>query len=382
MEKKKRVLKKGTKSYEQYLKRRRKKRILRRIVVAVITLITFFLLYLILILISVLGNIFTFFSEEKVELKDYNIYSENINLMFDDIVDNKLILKSKNEVCEFTSGKLLDSGMNLRFCNEGEYDVYSNDKRVAVNNEFEEIEFTTITREKKNFKITLSEKWGRLKITKKIEPLSEKTYDIVIDPGHDVTDPGATAIDGKTLESELNYALALLVKDELVKLGYKVNLSRNVNEDFYDETSEQQTVENRVNKIREMNPKIVVSVHHNVGENNGFEIFCSHLIECNLEKNVVRNLKEINNVSSKEVDLIADGLYQKVYNENDVLKDYMFIIRELGLTDTKVAIQSMLIEYEYIDSQGSLDFATNKQNMEKEAFYTAKAIDEYIKSKK
>lgn len=85
--------------------------------------------------------------------------------------------------------------------------------------------------------------------------------------GHGGSDPGAVA--NNTKEKDLNLSIALSCRDELVRHGVSVKISRTKDEN--DPLSEE---------IKECNayaPDLAVDIHNNAGGGNGTEVFYSHL---------------------------------------------------------------------------------------------------------
>ena len=86
---------------------------------------------------------------------------------------------------------------------------------------------------------------------------------VFISAGHGGSDPGAVA--NNTKEKDLNLSIALACRDELVRHGVEVKMSRTKDEN--DPLSEE---------IRECNafdPDLAVSIHNNAGGGDGAEVF-------------------------------------------------------------------------------------------------------------
>lgn len=89
---------------------------------------------------------------------------------------------------------------------------------------------------------------------------------VFISAGHGGNDPGA--VSGDVKEKDLNLSIALACRDELVRHGVSVKMSRTKDED--DPLSEE---------IRECNaysPDLAVSIHNNAGGGDGAEAFYHH----------------------------------------------------------------------------------------------------------
>lgn len=111
---------------------------------------------------------------------------------------------------------------------------------------------------------------------------------IFIDPGHGGTDGGTQAQGRKEKEDTL--ALALLVRDELEDMGFKVYMSRTD-----DSTVEREERGRMANKRK---AKIMVSIHRNQddnGEGSGVEVWIpsSNTTECQmLGNNIIKALED------------------------------------------------------------------------------------------
>ena len=89
---------------------------------------------------------------------------------------------------------------------------------------------------------------------------------VFISAGHGGSDPGAVAYNTK--EKDLNLSIALACRDELVRHGVSVKMSRTKDEN--DPLSEE---------IKECNafaPDLAVSIHNNAGGGDGAEVFHHH----------------------------------------------------------------------------------------------------------
>ena len=90
---------------------------------------------------------------------------------------------------------------------------------------------------------------------------------VFIGVGHGGSDPGAVANNIK--EKDLNLSIALACRDELVRHGVSVKMSRY--KDEYDPIGEE------VNECNAYGPDLAVDIHNNAGGGDGGEVFYSHL---------------------------------------------------------------------------------------------------------
>ena len=88
---------------------------------------------------------------------------------------------------------------------------------------------------------------------------------IVLDAGHGGRDGGSVGVGG-TVEKTINLEYVLLLKEKLVKDGFKVELTRKNDDGLYSATSKNKKLSDmneRLKIIKRANPNLVVSVHMN-----------------------------------------------------------------------------------------------------------------------
>lgn len=86
---------------------------------------------------------------------------------------------------------------------------------------------------------------------------------VFIGVGHGGTDSGA--VGNGFLEKDLNLSIALSVRDELIRHGIDVKMSRE--KDEYDNLSEE------IKECNSFNPDYAVDIHNNAGGGDGFEVY-------------------------------------------------------------------------------------------------------------
>ena len=94
---------------------------------------------------------------------------------------------------------------------------------------------------------------------------SSKNKVIVIDPGHGGNDPGKIGING-CLEKEINLAISNELKEELLKSGFDVIMTRTIDKGLYndmDSNKKMNDLINRVNIVNNSDAVAVVSIHQN-----------------------------------------------------------------------------------------------------------------------
>lgn len=152
---------------------------------------------------------------------------------------------------------------------------------------------------------------------------------VFIGVGHGGSDPGAVA--NNTKEKDLNLSIALACRDELVKHGVEVRMSRTKDED--DNISEE---------IKECNayaPDLAVDIHNNAGGGNGGEVFHSHL--GGKGKTLAENiLAEIVNIGQN-----SRGIKTRVNSQG---KDYYGFIRQ-------TSCPAVIVECAFVDNATDLE---------------------------
>lgn len=93
---------------------------------------------------------------------------------------------------------------------------------------------------------------------------------IVLDAGHGGRDGGSVGANG-SVEKDLNLAYTLLLKEKLVKSGYRVELTRKNDDGLYSNLAKNKKVSDmnaRFEIIKKTNPNLVISIHMNSFNNS------------------------------------------------------------------------------------------------------------------
>lgn len=88
---------------------------------------------------------------------------------------------------------------------------------------------------------------------------------VIIDAGHGGMDPGKVGAEG-VLEKDINLLLALELKEELLKMGYQVVLTRDKDMSLGDESASNKKIDDmkkRCGVVEEYNGDIMISIHQN-----------------------------------------------------------------------------------------------------------------------
>ncbi len=337
----------------------------------------------------------------KIEIEDVTVYNESINLKFNNTLNHKIYLVNKRnlkEKIEYNTKSQVDLGIEASKIAEGEYYLLSDDKYLTIKSEFTPIEFYTITRDEKNYKITISydHRAKALLINKVLSELPENSYDIVIDPGHGGDDVGSVAVDGVTSEKDLSLEISKILKVKLEDMGYKVKMTRESDENPGNiENLEEYGKGSRVGIPYEANAKMFISMHYNTGGGSGYEIYSSvntsNQFVSDVQKQLNQTLNASNKVSYCEQGNCKVPLTYETNDHKDDLIDYFFAVREVGgrsiptLSEKNIYRQNatgaegIILESGYIDDYNELATLSDNKTMDKICEQLAKAIDQYIK---
>lgn len=378
--------------------------------------------------------------ELEVNISYYSIFGTHLNI--EGCIENKLetpklILKNKDEeitldsnfyeennnTCFYTS-EYNNDGIYLDELKQGNYIllVKDNDKYYTLKNNtnYEDLEYYTITKNKKNNKINISfkeyEEKNYVNFVIKETELPKDVYDISIDPGHGGRDVGAIGtLNGKEYyESNLTLEVSLLIKKELEDMGLKVNITRD--SDTY---LEPYGDGGRALIANENNTKYSFSIHFNsdygIMTYGGTEIYIPNDIDLTLARLFATNLSEVVGYSGKRTDKIENGIYYKYFKQSDIDESkksmleedmepynivlgspYMYMIREVGGIHTGAYIdgrnkyyglnnyynsnktaEPYLLELSYINYPSDLKKVLNNPKLFSSAI--SKSIKEYLK---
>lgn len=148
---------------------------------------------------------------------------------------------------------------------------------------------------------------------------------IIIDAGHGGEDGGAIAIDGKTLEKDINLSIAKKLNNILKSNNINTFMIRDTDKSIYKKDSNKKTLRrkkvedlrNRVNIANSNDKNILISIHQNkfpdeslkgiqifYSGNNEHSIKLANFIKEELEKNLNKTKFRENKKSGKEVYLL------------------------------------------------------------------------------
>lgn len=148
--------------------------------------------------------------------------------------------------------------------------------------------------------------------------------------GHGGSDPGAVANGFE--EADLNLAIALACKDELVRHGVEVKMSRTKDEN--------DTLSEEIKEAIAYKPKLAIDIHNNAGGGDGAEVFHSKgdTKDDEFAKNVLDAITAIGqNSRGLKTKLLSDGK-----------RDYFGFIRQIN---EALHIPSILVECAFVDTK-------------------------------
>ncbi len=171
----------------------------------------------------------------------------------------------------------------------------------------------------------------------------EPTYTIVIDAGHGEPDGGAVSKNG-IAEAGINLELALMLEEELDKLGYNIIMTRTTENNIAD--SDKQTpvramkvsdINNRIKIVNESQADMLISIHMNNFQNPkyyGWQTF--------YKKN------------SEESKIIAENIQAGISNNIDRINDRVALsITDIKLVD-KSNIPAVIVECGFLSNEEDL----------------------------
>ncbi len=341
---------------------------------------------------------------EKTMIDDVTVYNESINITVNGSLENTFTLTNREDLedkTEFTTTEYVDQGIEANDIENGSYYVQLGDTYLTADGseQFEDIEFYTITRDSKNQKVTITNDLitNALVISKEDSELPDDVYDIIIDPGHGGYDPGAAGADGVTYESGLTLQISEMLKEKLEAEGYKVAITReeDVNPGNNPEGLDNYGEGSRVGQVYETGAKMNISMHYNTGYNSGYEVYTS-VSTSNELADIFESAIQESLTPSTKIDYCDNGdcktpLTYYSGDENDSTIDYLFAIREVAgrnletfsednayIADSAVGAEGILLESGYIDNMEDLEYLSSESTMQAETDEIVDAVNQYL----
>ena len=171
---------------------------------------------------------------------------------------------------------------------------------------------------------------------------------VFIGVGHGGSDPGAVA--NNTKEKDLNLSIALACRDELVRHGVSVKMSR--------EKDENDPIGDEVKECNAYAPDLAVDIHNNAGGGDGGEVFYHH--GGGKGKTLAENiLAEIVKVGQN-----SRGIKTRVNSQG---KDYYAFIRN-------TSCPAVIVECAFVDNASDLKILATESDRQKMGQAIAKGI--------
>ncbi len=329
-------------------------------------------------------------SFEATDIDDITIHGESINFNIGGTTVNEIEfepVKSKEESTFITTAEELDQGVRPSMLSSGDY--YLKQGELYLNYD-QEISLTTPIKDGVAYDVVIKPVKGRSVLS--ITEGNQSTCEILIDPGHGGIDVGSIAIDEQTYEANLNLSVSEYLQEDLENLGYTTCMTRTTNdEDIVDYGEGSRTA-----MSYEYEAPYVVSIHHNTGLSTGYMILSSYFTTNDFSISVANQLNKFLVPSYIESDYLVDAehaIIKAPLIEDDLLTDYLFIIREVGgrsippyqpeknpYSDSAYGSESILVEVGFIDNYQDLEFLSNPSNQAREAELISVGIDEYIQN--
>lgn len=338
---------------------------------------------------------------EKIKLDDITVYNESINVDYSNSKEHTIDLVKSDDLKEKTTYQTTenaDQGIEASEIENGKYYLADGEKYLTSPDQFETIEFYTLTRDNVNQHIVISynHQADAIMLSKEDAELPAEVYDIVIDPGHGGDDTGSIGVDGTTLEKDMALMISQKLKTDLEEMGYKVKMTRESDENPGNIANLEEYGEgSRIGIPYESQAKLFISMHYNTGGGSGYEVYSS----VNTSNQFVSEIQNAINESldrSQKVNYCEQGnckvpLTYETLDSNDDDVDYFFAVREVGgrsiptfsekniYRENTTGAEGIILESGYIDNLEELKYLNDEETMEKITAELSTAIDKYIK---
>jgi N-acetylmuramoyl-L-alanine amidase len=184
---------------------------------------------------------------------------------------------------------------------------------------------------------------------------------IMIDPGHGGSDTGAQSLSKpRYLEKSLNLVTAKHLREYLIQLGYRVEMTR-ADDRFI-------SLENRAKFANEKKPLLFVSIHYNSAPSlvaHGVEVYFPD-----------KKFKKRAALSKKLAQVVLKQILEQTHAESRGIKQGNWhVIRE-------TTMPAILVEGGFISNEQELRNLKDPIYLKKVAWGVAKGIDNYIRNEK
>lgn len=203
-----------------------------------------------------------------------------------------------------------------------------------------------------------------------VTELPEQVYDLLIDPGHGGSDPGACS--DELVEAEENLRAALYMQELFTSMGLKVGLTREEHAIPGGEAAEDNPYAPgaRVDQVYRKQAKYLLSSHLNAGGGSGFQLYSSVYTDTDWAGAVEQALLAKGwHSDTNGLGHLSGGLYKRNSSQRTIVpRDYYFILRETGgyglspytyrmfridrHEELAVGAEALLLEYLFLDHPG------------------------------
>ena len=171
---------------------------------------------------------------------------------------------------------------------------------------------------------------------------------VFISAGHGGSDPGAVA--NNTKEKDLNLSIALACRDELVRHGVSVKMSR--------EKDENDPLSEEIKECNAYGPDLAVSIHNNAGGGDGAEAFYHY--GGGKSKTLAENILA-------EIEKVGQNSRGAKIRKNANGKDYYGFIRE-------TSAPAVIVECAFVDNASDLKILATESDRQNVGQAIAKGI--------
>jgi N-acetylmuramoyl-L-alanine amidase len=176
--------------------------------------------------------------------------------------------------------------------------------------------------------------------------MAKKVPKVYIGVGHGGTDPGAVANGLK--EKDVNLQVGLACRDELVRHGVLVKMSR--------EKDENKPLTERIKECNAFGPDLAMDLHHNAGGGDGAEVF--HHYKGGASKELAQNILDAIAATGQN----SRGLKIKL---NEQGRDYFGFIRQ-------TVAPAVIVEGAFLDNAKDVQYINTLEKQRAEGVAIAK----------
>lgn len=188
---------------------------------------------------------------------------------------------------------------------------------------------------------------------------------IMVDPGHGGSESGSLNEEAGLTESLINYDAAKHLGDLLEAAGYKVIYTREGREETV-------SLPDRMNMIREIQPDLVVSVHHNATDAHnatGAEVLAQ------VADKEGGPSKTLATLIGKEYEKMGQKVRPIVFRYNSAKTgDYYGLLRAAYAVD----VTAVISEFAFMDNPDDLEWIDTPEKLQAEAEALFRAVDAFM----